>query len=88
MEEKETKKIIKVPKSPPQLHAKASVIYKQLYTILIMEGRGDDKFRFQVAIAANALYFYKLTIDEVKITDGMGIDAVGVAIRALNSASM
>ena len=84
MEEKRTP----TPKPPPQLHPKARTIYRQLYAILIMEDRADDKFKYSVAVAANSLYFYKLTIDTVKITDDMSTDAVGIAIRALNSASM
>jgi hypothetical protein len=83
----EEKEKIKIPKAPPQLNSKARVYYKQLYQILISEDRGADKYKYQVAIAANALLLYQLANEQLKIGEAMTAQDIGVVIRGLNSAS-
>lgn len=78
----------KIPTPPPQLRKEARKIYRELYSILLAEDRGSDKFRHQVAISANALYFYQIAVDSITITKDMSTNNIGIAIRTLNSASM
>ena len=72
---------------PDQLNPEAEEIYHKLFAILIAEGRGDDKYKYSVAIAANSLYYYQKTMEAIDIDDYANAADIGVAIRALNSAS-
>jgi len=81
------KKKTEIPEPPDQLAEDARAIYDEIYELLIEEDRGDEKYKYSVAIAANSLYFYKKTIDLIDINDLMPVSDIGVAIRTLNSAS-
>lgn len=76
-----------IPDPPDQLHLDAREIYNQLFQLLIDEDRGDEKYKYSVAIAANSLFYYKAAMDGIDIYDGMMVADIGVAIRTLNAAS-
>jgi hypothetical protein len=77
----------KIPEAPDQLHSDAKEIYEQLYTLLIEEDRGDEKYKYSVAIAANSLFYYKAAMDGIDIHPDLLVADIGVAIRTLNAAS-
>ena len=78
----------KVPDAPEQLKEEARPLYNSIYNELIKEGRGKEKFRYTVAVAANALYFYKVVMSATVISETTDVEEIGLSIRALNSASM
>ena len=83
-EEKE----VKTPDAPELLRSEARPIYDWIYGTLKSEDRSKEKYKHQVAIAANALYFYRKVSKIVNFTEVTDIEDIGLQIRALNSASM
>jgi len=86
----DTKKKARIPTAPSTLHSskEAKALYRKLYQLLIDQDRGEDKYKYSVAIAANSLYFYELTLSHVKITEDTKPMDVGRVINAINAASM
>lgn len=59
----------KIPTAPEELFEKAQPIYDAIYEILHKEQRSKEKYKVTVAIAANALYFYRKA---VQMADELG----------------
>lgn len=90
MEQKEQAKVdTPIPEAPTELYEKATTIYEELYQLLIDEGRGKEKYRFTVAIAANSLYFYRkaLQLFDTNDNDFSSPQTMNQSISAVNKAS-
>lgn len=80
----------KIPEPPEELFDKAIEIYNSIYSILQKEQRSKDKYKVTVAIAANALYFYRKAVE---LADALGDSAdnspmeMNRVINGMNKAS-
>lgn len=79
---------IEIPEAPELLKSGADEIYKWIYMELHAEGRAKEKYKFQVAIAANALFLYRKVSNAITLEGITDAEEIGLQMRTLRTASM